>query len=69
MKPMLKMWSLAIAFNLVGYGLATGNRLTVTAILSATALGWLAYRIAWLTRDAGKFRVRTIPMVAPGGGA
>lgn len=42
--------------------------LTVLAIASVVALGCFAYRIVWVTRDAGPFRVSRIPLVPLQGG-
>ncbi len=42
--------------------------LTLLARACAASLAYFFYRIAWVTRNAGPYKVSKVPLVAPMGG-
>ena len=45
------------------------DTLLLIAIACSAGLAYFAYRIVWVTRRAGPYPMRHVPLVAPGGGA
>jgi hypothetical protein len=64
-----KLWAYSMALILIGAWMGRGMAvLDILAVVSVASLGYFAYAIMWATRNAGPFRVRSIPLVALQGG-